>query len=375
MLRTLFILLATCFFSVAATNPFPQEETKSAKVQMALLLDTSNSMDGMIDQAKSQLWKMVNELTNTTKNGESPDIEIALYEYGNDNLSATDHYIRQIVPMTNDLDEISEQLFQLKTNGGSEYCGAVMLDAVLKLNWSKSDEDLKMIVISGNEPFDQGPVTPEEACKAALKKGISITTIFCGDWKSGIRERWEEGAKCAVGEYLNIDSDEKVVHIPTPYDEQIATLNTALNATYLAYGKEGRARFENQAIQDANAFSYGSANIRQRAAFKAKKQYRAAEWDMVDSYAESPEIIEEVKEEELPEELKGKNKAEIEKIIKKKKAERERIQTEILELEKKANAFEAEERRKMAGSETNTLDKVMEEAVQKLAVRNGFKFE
>ena len=81
-------------FSVAATNPFLQQETKTPKVQMALLLDTSNSMDGMIDQAKSQLWKMVNELSNATKNGESPDIEIALYEYGNDNLSATDHYIR-----------------------------------------------------------------------------------------------------------------------------------------------------------------------------------------------------------------------------------------------------------------------------------------
>ena len=29
---------------------------------LALLLDTSNSMDGLIDQAKSQLWKIVNEL-------------------------------------------------------------------------------------------------------------------------------------------------------------------------------------------------------------------------------------------------------------------------------------------------------------------------
>ena len=374
MLRTLLLMSAICIFSIAANKPFSKKETKSAKVQMALLLDTSNSMDGMIDQAKSQLWKMVNELTNATKNGESPDIEIALYEYGNDNLSATNHYIRQIVPMTTDLDEISEQLFQLKTQGGSEFCGAVMLDAVLKLNWSKSEDDLKMIVISGNEPFDQGPVTPEEACKAALKKGISITTIFCGDWKSGIHERWEEGAKCAVGEYLNIDSDEKVVHIPTPYDDQIATLNTELNKTYLAYGREGRAKYENQAIQDANAFTYGSANVRQRASFKAKKQYKASSWDLVDSYEEDAEVLEEVKEADLPDELKGKNKEEIEKIVKEKKVAREKIQTEILELEKKANAFEAKERTKLAGTEINTLDKVMQEAVQKIAVRNGFKF-
>ena len=34
---------------------------RDASIQIALLLDTSNSMDGLIDQAKSQLWSVVNE--------------------------------------------------------------------------------------------------------------------------------------------------------------------------------------------------------------------------------------------------------------------------------------------------------------------------
>ena len=29
------------------------------KIKIALLLDTSSSMDGLIDQAKSQLWKLI----------------------------------------------------------------------------------------------------------------------------------------------------------------------------------------------------------------------------------------------------------------------------------------------------------------------------
>jgi hypothetical protein len=33
----------------------------ASRVQIALLLDTSNSMDGLIDQARSQLWRVVNE--------------------------------------------------------------------------------------------------------------------------------------------------------------------------------------------------------------------------------------------------------------------------------------------------------------------------
>ena len=340
---------------------------------MVLLLDTSNSMDGMIEQAKSQLWKMVNELSTATLDGKSPDIEIGLYEYGNDNLSIKGNYLRQIVPLTNDLDEISQELFNLKTNGGSEYCGAVMLHSVLNLDWSKDKNDLKMIVISGNEPFDQGPVTPEEACVAALKKGITITTVFCGSWKEGVRTGWEEGAKCGVGEYLNIDTDEKVVHIPTPYDGEIIALNDSLNSTYLAFGRRGAAKMEMQSVQDVNAMTYSIANVRQRASFKAKKQYNNASWDLVDSYDAGD--WENVKEASLPENLKGKNKAEVEKEIVKQKTRRERFQSQIRELEAKAKKHEIAERKKMTtDAESNTLDEVMNEAIHKLAKRNGFKF-
>ena len=36
-------------------------ENKKPLVQIAILLDTSNSMDGLIEQAKGQLWKICNE--------------------------------------------------------------------------------------------------------------------------------------------------------------------------------------------------------------------------------------------------------------------------------------------------------------------------
>lgn len=53
-------------------------------------------MDGLIDQAKSRLWNIVNTLTTLKYSGQTPDIEIALYEYGNDGLSKESNYIRQI---------------------------------------------------------------------------------------------------------------------------------------------------------------------------------------------------------------------------------------------------------------------------------------
>jgi hypothetical protein len=44
----------------------------------------------------------------------------------------------------------------LRTNGGSEYCGAVIRDASMNLKWDDNNQSMKLIYIAGNEPFDQG---------------------------------------------------------------------------------------------------------------------------------------------------------------------------------------------------------------------------
>ena len=100
-----------------------EEEVQSGKsIRVALLLDTSSSMSGLIEQAKSQLWKIVNELGSLQHTeGEAPRLMISLYEYGNDGLSARQGYIRQLLPFTTDMDLVSEKLFTLTTNGGNEY--------------------------------------------------------------------------------------------------------------------------------------------------------------------------------------------------------------------------------------------------------------
>ena len=119
---------------------------KHKNIKLALLLDTSNSMDGLIEQAKSQLWNITRELSQMRYDKDKmPELQIALYEYGNDGLSGKNNYIRKVVPFTADMDLISEKLFALRTNGGSEYCGAVINDALPQLDWGNADNDLKLI--------------------------------------------------------------------------------------------------------------------------------------------------------------------------------------------------------------------------------------
>ncbi len=351
---------------LAGTSP---QDGKN-RIQMALLLDTSNSMDGLINQAKSQLWKMVNELANTTKSGETPEIEIALYHYGNSGLSVNNGYVKQIVPMTSDLDLISEKLFQLRTNGGEEYCGYAIKNATLELNWSDNPEDLKIMVIAGNEAFTQGPIAFHKSCLNANKKDIIINTIFCGDYQTGIRSAWKEGADLAKGQYLNINHNDVVEHVATPYDQLIIDLNIQLNKTYLGYGALGQKNQMRQNSQDKNAMKFGKSNARSRASFKAKKSYNNAEWDLVDAVAEDESILSKDSK-ALPSNMQHMSVKERSEYVSKMSKKRSSIQKEIQSLNIKAEQYVAEQKKNKA--EKQTLDNVMIDAIKKQAKDKKFK--
>lgn len=201
--RVLALLLVIFFFNLSAFAPVPPPKDQS--IQLALLLDTSNSMDGLIDQAKSQLWRIVNELAAAKcADGKKPNIKIALYEYGNDGLPSSEGYIRLVSGLTDDLDVISEKLFALSTNGGNEYCGQVINTSLKQLAWSTSANDLKMIFIAGNEPYTQGSVSYRTASAVAREKGIVVNTIFCGPYDEGVSTNWKDGADITGGSYMSI---------------------------------------------------------------------------------------------------------------------------------------------------------------------------
>src|SRR5690606_31043781 len=103
---------------------------------------------------------------------------------------------------TEDLDDVSKELLSLTTNGGSEYCGAVIQESLQKLDWGNEEDDLKMVFIAGNEPFDQGNVNYKDVAMAAKEDSIVVNTIFCGDYKHGIDSYWKDGAQLPNGNYL-----------------------------------------------------------------------------------------------------------------------------------------------------------------------------
>jgi len=342
------------------------------KVEMAILLDTSGSMEGLIEQAKSQLWQIVNELALSKRNGESIELFLALYEYGKSSIPSDEGYIRMIVPLSQDLDKISEELFALKTDGGDEYCGQVIQSAVKGLNWSKSNEELKLIFIAGNEPFTQGQVDYKEACENSIKNGIIVNTIFCGDFDEGVETDWKDGADLADGKYMNIDHNAQLVQIDTPQDTQLALLTSKLNETYIAYGSSGDEYKERQMEQDANAMSMGAGVMASRTKAKSSAQYKNVQWDLVDADEEGEVSIEELEEDELPEVMKKMTVKERKAYVAEKAKEREEIQNKINQLSAEREKYITYERSKI---NEKSLDAVIIEAIREQAVKKNYTFD
>lgn len=335
------------------------------KIQVAVLLDVSNSMDGLIEQAKAQLWNMVSVMGKAKCEGVSPTVEIALYEYGKDSNDEAKGYIKQISPFSTDLDMLSKQLFELKTYGGSEYCGQVILTSLDSLKWEASENSYKVIFIAGNEDFLQGNVSFTKACEEARKKGVIVNTIYCGDRMRGIQEHWNLNAECGNGSYTNINSNSRIQDIATPYDTTLIVLNQKLNGTYVYYGSGGEARAELQETMDAGNAKINSSIAAKRAAVKGNRSlYDNSGWDLVDAYDKDKSVIEKVDMKTLPDSLQNKTRAQVKKIVDEKNKERSAISKEILEVNAKRDAFISSERAKKAGASTATLETEIERIVR-----------
>lgn len=348
------------------------EAVHNYKVQIALLLDTSNSMDGLINQAKAQLWDIVNEFTYVRcGNKRRPLLEIALYQYGNNDLPSGEGYIQQVLNFSSDLDEISEKLFSLTTNGGEEYCGQVIHTSIKQLDWGRNPDHLRMIFIAGNEPFTQGKLDYRDAVSQAKERDIVVNTIFCGDFHQGIQTKWKHGAILTGGEYMAIDHNREVVHISTPYDEIIIRLNNKLNKTYISYGAAGASKIANQEAQDVNAMEMEEAVAVKRAVSKSSHLYENSSWDLVDAAKADDFDIRRVDKEHLPPEIRSKSDKELESYIAEKKVERQKIQEEIKALDIKRQKYISDRQKE----ETGQLENAMLSAIKNQASKKNYKWE
>jgi len=340
-------------------------------VDLVVCLDTSNSMDGLIDSARQRIWAIVNDLALADP---TPDLRVGLLTYGNRDHDATAGWVRIDSDLTSDLDLISQRLFALTTNGGSEYVGRVVDTATTQLDWHPSDDTLRLMVVAGNESVGQDhEIAFRDACRAAIARGIMVNAIYCGDATDDVAPGWREVAALTDGRFASIDQNQPAIAIATPFDTRLGELSGAINTTYIPFTDRGWAASQNQVLQDRNALSANAQVAAQRCITKATAAY-GTNWDLVAACLAGEVTLGEVDREKLPEDLQAMDEETLAAHVAELGARRAALQAEIRELGVRREAYVAAEKARLAIDESQRLDFVLRQAIREQAAVRGFTF-
>lgn len=354
-----------------ATAPVPAKAPR--KIELVLALDTSNSMDGLINSAKARLWDIVNELSRAKP---TPELRVALYTYGTPSYGAKTGFVRQESAFTKDLDALYQKLSAVRTNGGTEYVARVTKAAVEELDWDDDAKTLKILFVAGNEAATQDPENDVLAvAKKAVSQGIVVNTIFCGNASDSVASAWASVAKAADGKYAVIDQEKGVRIASTPMDGKLAELSQQLNQTYVGYGRGASKRKEAQVRSDEAAASMGAGVAASRATAKSSALYDNSEWDLVDAQKKGKVDMKDVPAEALPAPMQAMSTEERTKYVDEMASKRESIQKEIATLSAEREKYVRAEEAKAAKAGEKGLDSVLKAQIRTQAQEAGFTFE
>ncbi len=350
----------------------PAAETAPRRaVDLVVCLDTSGSMQNLIESAKQNIWAVVNDLALVRP---QPHLRVALLTYGNDGHDPAAGWVRVETDLTEDLDLVSERLFALSTNGGTELVARVLRRAHDALAWSAEQDALRLLVVAGNESADQDQeVAYADACAALATRGVLVDALYCGAVGDEIAPGWQDVAKRGEGRFAAIEHGAPPRVIETPHDAALARLSTELNGTYIPYGAAGAAGAANQIAQDCNAGGLNGAAAASRAGTKASCNYRCA-WDLVDALAADATLdLAKIPAEELPEAMREMDADARRAHVDHARSERARIRKEIEALTARRDAYVAAERAKDAAL-APTFESELLRSVREQAAAHGFTF-
>ncbi len=340
-------------------------------LEMVFVLDTTGSMGGLLDGAKQRIWGIINEVMQKPS---KPRVRVGLVAYRD----LGDEYVTRILPITEDLDKVYTTLMDYRADGGGdtpENVRKAMADGVRNSGWSPAKKNLAQIVfLVGDAPPQSYRKEPDVLVTTAeaVRKNMIVNTIQCGTL-DGTKEVWQSIALRGEGKYFAIAQDGGVQAISTPYDAKLAELAAKVGKTYVTYGDK-RKRDENVSAQSVSELriTAGAPMGAQadRAVNKAVNSFQY-DGDLVQDVENEKVKIENVKTENLPENLQKMSIAERKKEIEKRIAERKAIRAEILVLSEQRDDFIAAEQKKQG--KTNGFDTAVSQALKEQLLRKGIR--
>jgi Mg-chelatase subunit ChlD len=342
---------------------------KKPKVEVVFCLDTTGSMGGLIEGAKAKIWAICNQIANGKP---TPDLKVGLVAFRDKG----DEYITKVFDLSDDLDAIYGHLKKFVAAGGGdtpESVNQALDDSVNKIKWSTDKETLRIIFLVGDAPPHMDykddvkyPVT----CKKACEKAIIINTIQCGT-DAECTKYWKDICLKAEGSYAAIPQEGGVVAVATPFDARLAEINGDLAKSTVVFGDRRKRDEDSKKADEAKALPAPAAA--ERAAFAGKGGI-AASYDLIDAIKAKTIKLEDLKKEQLPEEMQKmtleEQKAHLEKIEKK----REELRKEAVDLDKKRADFISKEMAKKKDGGKDSFDNQVLEMLRKQAKKTGIDY-
>lgn len=365
-----FLLLAALLMN----RPIPADEPAAKerpKVEVVFCLDTTGSMSGLINAAKQKIWAISNQIASGKP---SPQLKVGLVAYRD----RRDQYVTKVIDLTDDLDAIHTHLMGFQAGGGGdtpESVNQALHEAVTKIHWSKDKKTLKIIFLVGDAPphMDYADdVKYPETCKLAASTDIIINTVQCGQDPT-TRKYWQEIGRLAEGSYVQIDAQGgPVVVVATPFDAELAKINTELTKTTLGFGD---ARRQNAvAEQKAANLALKKEVAADRAAFYANAA-RGASYDLLENIKNGTVKLAEIKKEHLPPELKDLTLVQQKAFLDKLDKQRGELNLKARELDKKRSAFITQKQAEdLKNRGRDSFDNQVLQILQRQAVRANIQY-
>ncbi|MEO0478221.1 MAG: VWA domain-containing protein [Planctomycetota bacterium] len=370
------VLTGAMIPTTSSLSPSQQDgEAKAPLVQLAILLDTSGSMEGLVDQARCQFWEVIDELSRAGRGGERTRVEVAVLEYGNQRVASEDGFVRTVVGFTEDLDLVSRALFALDLDGGDEFCATAINTASNVLLWDESDDTYRTILIAGNESFDQGSIPFGGVLPKLQAQDITLNTIYCR-WKKAKRgeaDRWQSAASDSIGRFLEIDHNLRLPDVATPYDAQFRELNDRMNETFVWYGDQADEARRNQIAQDENAARMSNRAFAGRMAAKVGHLYHHVHSDLVDALQHDHHDLDTMPVELMPPFLQGMSNEERRAFMDERIGARERVRREMADLVTRRHRYLREQAN--SDEQAPSWGSGFVAAIREQASAKGFAFE
>jgi len=357
-------------FAWAGQSAAHEGVTTSAKikpvVEVAFVLDTTGSMGPLIESAKRKIWSIA-----TTIIDENPGAEIRMGLVAYRDIG--DDYVTKTFNLTTDIQDLYANLLELLARGGGDWPESVneaLHVGVTQLKWTQGSEICRIMFLVGDAPphmnYAQDVKYPD-VMRMARERGIVVNAVQAGGARDTERV-WREIAQMGHGRYIPIPQDGgHLVVIETPYDSEIIELQGEINGTVIPYGpRHQRGSVEQKTRQVAaapRATATEMAGYMSRNAAKSGEAITGA-GDLVADIKAGRQKLASVKDDELPDSVRGMNADERRSFIDKQMTKRQTLNERMAALVKQRDRYVLDQAKEGPTRTADSFDRAVEETLR-----------